>query len=231
MKNILITGSNRGLGLGFVKKFLDKNVNVICTTRNKLGSKELLEYQKKHPDNLEILELDLLEENSENTLSNLLSDKPIDVFINNAGIMGRSEQNFNSVSAEPWLEVLKVNLISPLLITQSIIDNIKKGFDKKIYFLSSRVGSIEDNSGGGRYIYRSSKTALNQVVKSLSIDLNSLGITVISLHPGWVRTDMGGPNALISIDESIDGMMSVIEKTDIKNTGQFLNYDGNEIPW
>ena len=145
--------------------------------------------------------------------------------------MGSSAQNFNAVSAEPWLEVLKVNLIAPLLITQSIIDNVKKGFDKKIYFLSSRVGSIEDNSGGGRYIYRSSKTALNQVVKSLSIDLKELGITVISLHPGWVRTDMGGPNALISVDESINGMMSVIEKTDIKNTGQFLNYDGNEIPW
>ena len=231
MTNVLITGANRGLGLGFVKKFLDKNVNVLCTTRNIAGSKELLACKEKHPDNLEILELDLLEENSENILSNLLSDKPVDIFINNAGMMGSSAQNFNAVSAEPWLEVLKVNLIAPLLITQSIIDNVKKGFDKKIYFLSSRVGSIEDNSGGGRYIYRSSKTALNQVVKSLSIDLKELGITVISLHPGWVRTDMGGPNALISVDESINGMMSVIEKTDIKNTGQFLNYDGNEIPW
>ena len=81
------------------------------------------------------------------------------------------------------------------------------------------------------YIYRSSKTALNQVVKSLSIDLKPLGISVISLHPGWVRTDMGGPNALISVDESIDGMMSVIANTDMKNSGHFLNYDGNEIPW
>ena len=81
------------------------------------------------------------------------------------------------------------------------------------------------------YIYRSSKTALNQVVKSLSIDLRPLGISVISLHPGWVRTDMGGPNALISVDESINGMMSVISNTNIKNSGQFLNYDGSEIPW
>ena len=81
------------------------------------------------------------------------------------------------------------------------------------------------------YIYRSSKTALNQVVKSLSIDLKPSGISVISLHPGWVRTDMGGPNALISVDESINGMMSVISNTNIKNSGQFLNYDGSEIPW
>ena len=230
MTNVLITGANRGLGLGFVKSFLAKNVNVICTTRNIPGSKELLECKKKHPKNLEILELDLLGENSENTLSDLLSDKPIDIFINNAGV-GNSNQRFGVVSSKPWLEVLKVNLIAPLTATQSIIENIKKGSDKKIYFLSSQLGSIEDNTSGGMYIYRSSKTALNQVVKSLSVDLKPMGITVISLHPGWVKTDMGGPNAPVSIDESIKGMMKVIDTTDIRNTGTFLNYDGQGLPW
>ena len=81
------------------------------------------------------------------------------------------------------------------------------------------------------YIYRSSKTALNQVVKSLSVDLKPMGITVISLHPGWVKTDMGGPNAPVSIDESIKGMMKVIDTTDIRNTGTFLNFDGQGLPW
>ena len=125
MTNVLITGANRGLGLGFVKSFLAKNVNVICTTRDISGSKELLEHKKKHHDNLEILELDLLKENSENTLSDLLSDKPIDIFINNAGV-GNSNQHFGSVSSKAWVEVLKVNLIAPLMITQSIIENVKK---------------------------------------------------------------------------------------------------------
>ena len=230
MTNVLITGANRGLGLGFVKSFLAKNVNVICTTRNIPGSKELLECKKKHPKNLEILELDLLGENSENALSDLLSDKPIDIFINNAGV-GNSNQRFGVVSSKPWVEVLKVNLIAPLTVTQSIIENIKKGSDKKIYFLSSQLGSIEDNTSGGMYIYRSSKTALNQVVKSLSVDLKPMGITVISLHPGWVKTDMGGPNAPVSIDESIKGMMKVIDATDIRNTGTFLNFDGQGLPW
>jgi NAD(P)-dependent dehydrogenase (short-subunit alcohol dehydrogenase family) len=230
MTNVLITGANRGLGLGFVKSFLAKNVNVICTTRNIPGSKELLECKKKHPKNLEILELDLLGENSENTLSDLLSDKPIDIFINNAGV-GNSNQRFGVVLSQPWVEVLKVNLIAPLTVTQAIIENIKKGSDKKIYFLSSQLGSIQDNTSGGMYIYRSSKTALNQVVKSLSVDLKPMGITVISLHPGWVKTDMGGPNAPVSIDESIKGMMKVIDTTDIRNTGTFLNFDGQGLPW
>ena len=230
MTNVLITGANRGLGLGFVKSFLAKNVNVICTTRNIPGSKELLECKKKNPKNLEILELDLLGENSENTLSDLLSDKPIDIFINNAGV-GNSNQRFGVVSSLPWVGVLKVNLIAPLTVTQSIIENIKKGSDKKIYFLSSQLGSIQDNTSGGMYIYRSSKTALNQVVKSLSVDLKPMGITVISLHPGWVKTDMGGPNAPVSIDESIKGMMKVIDTTDIRNTGTFLNFDGQGLPW
>ena len=231
MKNVLITGANRGLGLGFVKKFLEKNVKVFCTTRNISKSNELMKYQTKYPNNLEICELDLIAENSSNVLSNFLGDNPIDTFISNAGVIGSSSQHFEGVSSNSWLEVLKINLIAPLLITQSIVRNIEISNEKKVYFISSKVGSIDDNRGGGMYIYRSSKTALNQVVKSLSIDLKPLGISVISLHPGWVRTDMGGPNALISVDQSIDGMMSVISSTNIKNSGQFLNYDGNKIPW
>ena len=230
MTNVLITGANRGLGLGFVKKFIGKNVHVFCTTRDVAGSKELLVIKEKFPDNLDIFELDLLKENVRDTLANLLGDIPIDILINNAGV-GSSNQHFEAVSPNPWLEVLKVNLIAPLMVTQSIIDNVKKGVDKKICFLSSQLGSIKDNTSGGMYIYRSSKTGLNQVVKSLSVDLKPQGITVVSLHPGWVKTDMGGPNAPVSIDESIKGMMQVIDKTDIRDTGRFLNYDGKELPW
>ena len=231
MKNILITGANRGLGLGLVKKYLENNEKVFCTTRNISKSKELKLLKEKHTNNLEICELDLLDKNSPNILSNFLVNKPIDLFINNAGVIGQSAQHFKSISLNPWIEVLKVNLIAPLLITQSIIKNIEKSSEKRIYILSSKVGSIEDNKSGGMYVYRSSKSALNQIVKSLSIDLKPLGISVISLHPGWVRTEMGGPNALISVEESVNGMFGVISNTNIRNSGQFINYDGTQIPW
>ena len=230
MINVLITGANRGLGLGFVKKYLEKNVNVLCTTRDISGSKELLECKERYPNNIEIFELDLLKENGAETLANQLNGMPIDILINNAGV-GSSNQHFEAVSSKPWLEVLKVNLIAPLIITQSLIENVKKSSAKKIYFLSSQLGSIGDNTSGGMYVYRSSKTGLNQVVKSLSVDLKPEGITVVSLHPGWVKTDMGGPNAPVSIDKSIEGMIKVIDRTDIKDTGRFLNYDGTELPW
>ena len=231
MKKILVTGTNRGLGLGLVKKFLENNEKVICTTRNFSKSIELLLLKEKYNDNLEVCELDLLDKESPNILSNFLGNEPIDLFINNAGVIGHSAQHFKSVSLNHWLNVLKVNLIAPLLITQSIIKNIEKSSERKIYFISSKVGSIEDNKSGGMYIYRSSKTALNQVVKSLSIDLKPLGISVISLHPGWVRTEMGGPNALISVEESVNGMVDVISNTSIINSGQFINYDGTRLPW
>ena len=231
MQNILITGANRGIGLGFVKKFLKRNSKVFCTSRKISKSKELILLKKEFSKNLEVVELDLLEEESPKMLSDFLSNQAIDIFINNAGVIGNSNQSFNAVSSENWIDVLKVNLIAPLIITQSILANIKKSAHKKIYFLSSKVGSIEDNRGGGMYVYRSSKTALNQIVKSLSIDLKPIGISVISLHPGWVKTDMGGPHALISVEESVSGMLKVILNTDIRNSGQFLNYDGCEIPW
>ena len=230
MTHILITGANRGLGLGFVRKYMEKNLHLMCTTRDISGSKELLALKEKYPYNMEIFELDLLKENAAVTLANFLNDRPIDILISNAGV-GSSNQHFQAVSSNRWLEVLKVNLIAPLMITQAVIENLKKSSVKKICFLSSQLGSIEDNKSGGMYIYRSSKTGLNQVAKSLSIDLKAYGITVVALHPGWVKTDMGGPNAPVSIDKSVEGMIRVIGTTDIKETGKFLNYDGRELPW
>ena len=230
MTHILITGANRGIGLGFVRNYIEKNIHLTCTTRDIPASKELLAFKEKYPDNMEIFELDLLKENAAITLANFIKDRPIDILISNAGV-GSSNQHFQAVSSTQWLKVLKVNLIVPLMITQAVFENVKKSSVKKIFFLSSQLGSIEDNKSGGMYIYRSSKTGLNQVVKSLSIDLKAYGITVVALHPGWVKTDMGGPNAPVSIDESVEGMIRVIDTTDIKDTGKFLNYNGRELPW
>ena len=160
-----------------------------------------------------------------------LVNSPIDIFINNAGVYGPRNSVFNNVDAENWLPVLRVNTIAPMLLTQRIIENLKQGEGKKLLYVTSKMGSIDDNNGGGSYVYRSSKAALNAVVKSIAVDLGGAGFDVAVLHPGWVRTDMGGPNGLIDTETSVVGMISVIDNLNSDNTGSFFNYDGTIIPW
>jgi len=230
MARVLITGTNRGLGLEFVEHYLENGDDVIATYRNEESSFDLIKMSNER-SNLKLLQLDVSSNKSLNSFAGNLGDSPIDIFINNAGVYGPRNSSFGNVNEENWIPAIKVNAIAPLLLTQLIIKNIRAGTDKKLIYITSKMGSIDDNKGGGAYVYRSSKTALNAVVKSLSIDLKDENITVALIHPGWVKTDMGGPNALVSIDESIEGMMQVIDATDIRDTGRFLNYDGKELPW
>ena len=228
--SILITGTNRGIGLEFVKHYLKNNEKVIATCRNKNSAKELLKL-KNMTSNLSLVELDVSNPDSINEFSSKITGQPIDTFINNAGIFGPRNNEFGNVNAKEWLEVFNINTIAPLLITQKILKNLRLGKNKKLVFISSKVGSIEDNTGGGMYIYRSSKTALNQVIKSLSIDFKDESFIAAALHPGWVQTDMGGPNALIDKKTSVKGMTRVIDSLILKNSGRFYNYDGSLIPW
>ena len=228
--SILITGTNRGIGLEFVKHYLKNNEKVIATCRNRNSAKDLLEL-KNATSNLSLLELDVSKPNSIDEFTSKIADQPIDTFINNAGIFGPRNIEFGNFNAKEWLDVFNINTIAPLIITQKILKNLRLGKNKKLAFISSKVGSIEDNTGGGMYIYRTSKTALNQVIKSLSIDLKEENFIVVALHPGWVQTDMGGPNALIDTKTSVKGMIEVIDNLTPKNTGKFYNYDGSSIPW
>ena len=228
--SILITGTNRGIGLEFVKHYLKHNEKVIATYRNKNNAKELLEL-KKTTNNLSLVELDVSNPNSINEFSSTITDQPIDIFINNAGVFGPRNNEFGNYNAKEWIEVFNINTIAPLLIMQKILKNLRLGKNKKLIFISSKVGSIEENTGGSMYIYRSSKTALNQVIKSLSIDFKNENFITVALHPGWVKTDMGGPNALIDTKTSIKGMAEVIDSLVLKNSGRFYNYDGSSIPW
>ena len=228
--SILITGTNRGIGLEFVKHYLKNNEKVIATCRNKNSAKDLLEL-KNTTSNLSLVELDVSNPNSINEFASKITDQPIDTFINNAGVFGPRNNEFGNFNAKEWLDVFNINTIAPLLITQKILKNLRLGKNKKLVFISSKVGSIEENTGGGMYIYRSSKTALNQVIKSLSIDFKDENFIAAALHPGWVQTDMGGPNALIDTKTSVKGMAEVIDSLVLKNSGRFYNYDGSSIPW
>ena len=228
--SILITGTNRGIGLEFVKHYLKNNEKVIATCRNKNSAKDLLELENT-TSNLSLVELDVSNPNSINEFTSKITDQPIDTFINNAGVFGPRNIEFGNFNAKEWLDVFNINTIAPLLITQKILKNLRLGKNKKLAFISSKVGSIEDNTGGGMYIYRTSKTALNQVIKSLSIDFKDENFIAVALHPGWVQTDMGGPNALIDTKTSVKGLIEVIDNLTPKNSGKFYNYDGSPIPW
>jgi NAD(P)-dependent dehydrogenase (short-subunit alcohol dehydrogenase family) len=226
-----ITGCNRGLGLEFVRQLLARGQRVIATCRDIATSTDLTALTLKHSGQLSLVEMDVSDEASMREAVALLNDEAIDVFINNAGVYGPRDANFGNVDGPAMAEVLYTNAVAPVLLTQLLIDNVRKGSGKKLVYVSSKMGSIADNGRGGSYIYRSSKTALNSVVKSLALDLAPEGIATATLHPGWVRTDMGGPNGLIDAPESVSGMLNVIDGLSVADTGQFFNYDGSTIAW
>jgi NAD(P)-dependent dehydrogenase (short-subunit alcohol dehydrogenase family) len=226
-----ITGCNRGLGLEFVQQLLARGQRVIATCRDIATATDLTALTLKHSGQLSLVEMDVSDEASMREAVALLNDEAIDVFINNAGMYGPRDANFGNVDGPAMAEVLYTNAVAPVLLTQLLIDNVRKGSGKKLVYVSSKMGSIADNGRGGSYIYRSSKTALNSVVKSLALDLAPEGIATATLHPGWVRTDMGGPNGLIDAPESVSGMLNVIDGLSVANTGQFFSYDGSTIAW
>jgi NAD(P)-dependent dehydrogenase (short-subunit alcohol dehydrogenase family) len=224
---VLITGANRGLGLEFVKQYAIDNYEVIACTR-KLNKKDSLHKLQASYKNISIFALDIQNFTSIDQLAKTLK-KPIDILINNAGVY--PDSSIDHIDYDAWLDAFKINTLAAFKMTKAFLPHLKKGDLKKVASLTSKMGSIDDNSGGGEYLYRSSKTALNMVMKSLSIDLKPYDLSLITLHPGWVRTDMGGPNGLIDADESVAGMKRQIDKLSVKTTGQFIAYDGKKIPW
>lgn len=230
MNTILITGCNRGIGLEFVKQYAQDDWQVYATCRDPDSAKELQSLCKRY-SSISVHALNLDVEKEILALAKELSDIRIDVLLNNAGIYAAGGKQFGEVDKAIWLKAIEINTIAPLLMAEAFIDHVLRGNQKIIAAVSSKVGSIDDNTSGGGYAYRSSKSAVNQVMKSLSIDLKPKGIKTVSLHPGWVKTDMGGPNALIDAEESVAGMRNVISHLTQEQSGQFISYDGTSIPW
>ena len=225
---VLITGANRGLGLKFTELYAQKKFNVLATCRAPHNANDLLKLAKNN-NSIEIHALDVGINEEVDILAAKIQHMPIDILINNAGIWRTSA--LSSANRQAWIESFTINCIAPYEVTQALLPNILKGSLKKVISITSKMGSIDDNSSGGSYIYRSSKSALNMVMRSLQHDLYAQGIATLTLHPGWVRTDMGGMNALISDDESVTGMIDVIDKLSLENTGLYLDYAGRHINW
>ncbi|MCP4392114.1 MAG: SDR family oxidoreductase [Gammaproteobacteria bacterium] len=227
---ILITGANRGIGLELSKQFAADGWQVLACCRNPADADALQELSNRY-SSIEVFALDVTDCDQVTALAQQLGERPIDILLNNAGIFGPKDVGFGDVEAATWRQVLEVNTIAPMMLVQALVEQVASSQQKLVAMISSKVGSIADNSSGGGYLYRSSKTALNQVVKSLSIDLAVRNIAVISLHPGWVQTDMGGPNAEISTTESVSGLKNILQTAGPDQSGQFLEYNGDAIPW
>jgi NAD(P)-dependent dehydrogenase (short-subunit alcohol dehydrogenase family) len=230
MAKYLITGTNRGIGLEFVKQVLAQGHDVVATCRNPENVPELRQLQQANGA-LRVLPLDLASAESRQVLVDALNGDAIDVLINNAGIYGPRDANLGSLRESDWAEVMLVDVIAPVLLTQALLPNLRKGTERRLAFISSKMGSISDNGSGGSYLYRTAKSALNQAVKSLAIDLQPEQFIVLTMHPGWVLTDMGGPNALIDTNTSVTGLLKVIEGARPVDSGFFFAYDGSPIAW
>ncbi len=226
MPTVLITGSNRGLGLEYARQYLADGWRVIATCRNLDDAPDLASLT----GDLTVLAMAVDDDRSILATAEKLDGTAIDVLICNAGVMGE-RQGLGSLDSAVWQQVLRVNIIAPLMVCQAFIEHVARSEQKKMATVSSKMGSIAENASGGQYIYRSSKAGVNAAMVSLALDLTPRGIAVAVMHPGWVRTDMGGPNGLIDPPESIRGMRSVIASLNMDNTGRFWNYDGSDIPW
>ncbi len=221
---VLVTGANRGIGLEYARQFAARGYQVIGTARDPTDAKELSEVADR------VEQLDVTDPASVVGLAKRLDGIAIDILVNNAGIFDRSDVSLDKVDFQMMERTLAVNTLGPLRVVQALLPNLRKGKRKTIASMSSQLGSIE-NSNGRWYAYRSSKAALNQVNKTMSAELATEGFVCVVLHPGWVRTDMGGPGATYSPEESVRGLVAVIEKLGPADNGRFYDFKGNPIPW
>ncbi|SFF27241.1 SDR family oxidoreductase [Nitrosomonas sp. Nm166] len=232
MRTVLITGANRGIGLEFVRQYAMDHWRVFACCRNPAAAEALNQLATQHPDRITIYSLDVVNHQQIEQLSQILSNQAIDLLINNAGVYPPERGDaFGKTDYAAWAYTFEVNTAAPLKMAEAFIQQVSKSELKTIITISSKMGSIADNRGGGSYIYRSSKSGVNIVMKSLSIDLNPKGIAAVLLHPGWVRTDMGGPNGLISTEQSVTGMRRVISNLKSGDSGKFYAFDGQIVPW
>lgn len=232
MKTTLITGANRGIGLEFCRQYAAEGWRVLACSRHPGKSEALNELAAQYPGLITVHALDITDHVQIVRLAQVLNYESIDLLINNAGIYPDSDKNgFGHTDYAEWMQVFRINTMAPLKMAETFAAQIARSKLKTIVTISSKMGSIADNSGGGNYLYRSSKAAVNMVVKTLAVDLKPLAITAVVFHPGWVKTDMGGPNAMNSAEQSVSGMRQVISGLTIADSGKFFAYDGQVIPW
>lgn len=223
MATILVTGCDTGLGVEFARQYAADGHRVFATCLDPSRAAETAAIR----GDIELVRLDVTDHAAIEALSQRLSGEAIDVFLNNAGI-GNPHPPFGKTDYAHWRKILETNLIGPMKMAESLVEHVARSELKNMAFVSSRMGSIALNNSGGSYAYRSSKSGLNMIVKTLAIDLAPRGICVMALHPGWAATEPGGR---VPVAESVAGMRGVIQRAGRHHTGSFVTYHDQPLPW
>lgn len=230
-QGILITGANRGIGLELATQYAGLGWRVYATCRQPEAAHELIELSARQPERVSIHPLNVANDRQISALAQALRGESIDMLFNNAGVYGPEAQEFGSVVGDEWIEAFRINSIAPLKLMQAFVEHVAASRLRLMVGMTSKMGSMADNGSGGYYVYRASKAALNAVLKSAAIDLKPRGITVLVLHPGWVKTEMGGPNALISPAECVTKLRAILDRATPADSGMFYQVDGSVVPW
>ncbi len=229
---LLITGANRGIGLEFVKQFHARNDIVLATCRNPGNAVDLQLLSAENEGRFTVLRLDVTDRESIESAARSVMEHTggLDILINNAGVSPRGERHYN-LDGDSMLQVFQVNAVGPMIVSQMFLDLLRQGNNPKIVNITSQMGSITSKQDGGHYSYSGSKAALNMLTRLLSFDVESDGIVVVALHPGWVQTDMGGEHAKLTPQESVRGLIDVISRLTMDDSGKFYTWEGRELPW
>ena len=223
----LVTGASRGIGLEFARALSARGDRVIAAVRDPAGATTLAALGPS----VRIVALDVADPLSIAGLADRIGPTPIDVLINNAGIASRASKLLAQLDAEEIAHVLMVNAVAPILVARAVLPNLRAAGRRTIVQITSQLGSIANNTGGSSYGYRASKAALNQLNRSLASELRPDGFACLAIHPGWVKTDMGGTDADLTVEDSVSNMLRVIDGATPAQSGAFLSYDGTPLPW
>jgi NAD(P)-dependent dehydrogenase (short-subunit alcohol dehydrogenase family) len=227
-----VTGSNRGLGLEWVRQYVRLGWRVYATCRFPAQATDLHQLAAKH-ETISIHQLDVTNAEHIQQLGQALQDTPLDILVNNAGVYfecwGRDK--LGSIDYAAWQETLKVNTLGVVRVTEALRGNLAQSQKRLVVAVTSTMGSIKDNQTPNDYAYRSSKAALNAVMKGMAYELEPLNIGILLVHPGWVRTRMGGSEGTFSVEESVNNMRKLVEGFKPADSARFYRYDGSIIPW
>lgn len=228
MATVLITGANRGIGLEFVRQYAARGDTILACCRRPEQADDLR--ANLRTDTSGIFELDVMSDQSVRLCRDAIGLRPIDILINNAGVIGPDRQATTDMDYDGFARTLNINTIGPLRVANAFLDNVEAGTGKTIATISSRMGSFGFRRSD-RIAYRASKTAVNRVMVALADDLKPAGVSVAVYHPGWVQTEMGGANADIDVTSSVTGLIAAIDGQSQDRSGRFFAYDGAELDW